>query len=109
LAARAVYFASLIQDPRAVALVANASSSPSVEIRVQAAAGARNLQKDTIAGVLASLVDDPDVGVRAVAVKTTKAAFSKEELPQALRERLSRLAESDPEPSLRELSKSALE
>ena len=108
LAARAVYFASLIQDSRAVALVAKAASSQSVVIRVQAAAGARNLPKDSIAGVLAPLLDDPDAGIRAVAVKTTKAVFPAEALPLALREKLSRHADSDPEPSLRELSKSAL-
>lgn len=77
-------------------------------IRVQAAGGARNLPKNSIAAVIAPLIDDPDAGVRAVAVKTTKAAFPREALPPALREKLTRHADSDPKPALRELSKSAL-
>jgi HEAT repeat protein len=108
LAARAVYFASFIKDPRAVALVANAALSPSMEIRVQAAMGARRLPRESIAGVLAPLFGDPDVGIRVDAVKTVKIVFSREELPSEIKDRLSLLAASDPEPFLRELSKSAL-
>src|SRR5262245_55341871 len=84
LAARVVYLASLIRDPRAVNLLLNAAANPSVEIRVQVAAGSRNLSQADSEKVLLRALDDSATRVRIVAVKALKATFPNRQMPQTL-------------------------
>jgi HEAT repeat protein len=108
LAARAVSFAGRSKDPRAADVLRVAAQSPSPRVRTQAAHGARYLQSDEAAGVLTALMGDTDAGVRITAVKTTGAAFDRGSLPANLTGALSRLADGDPEPFIRESSKNVL-
>jgi HEAT repeat protein len=88
LASKATYLASLIQDEQSINVLKTAASSKFPEVRVAAAAGARNL-KSTIStagkiesnrfnDLLSSLKDDNDVGVKKEALKSLK-SFSRTE------------------------------
>jgi hypothetical protein len=109
LAARALYSASLINDPRAVNLLFSAATNPSVQIRIQVAAGARNLSQADGERILLRLLNDSTALVRIVGLKTVKAAFPSGQMPQRLAESVSRLRDSDPEEAVRDLSRSALQ
>jgi HEAT repeat protein len=108
LAARAIAFASRTEDPRAAELVRRAATSSSVRIRIQAAHGARHLHEANATAVLTTLLDDPDAGVRSVAIKSVATAFAAGGLPPDLVSPLAHLAEHDPEPFIRELSTKTL-
>lgn len=108
LAARAISFASRTNDPRAAELVRWAATSPSLRVRTQAAYGARHLPEADAAAVLTTLVDDADAGVRGVAIKSAATAFETGGLPPDLVSSLTRIAQDDPEPFVRDLSKQTL-
>src|SRR5687767_14479472 len=62
IASKATYAASLINDSRAVSVINTATRSNFPEVRVAAAAGARNLATPLAADVLLALIDDHDFG-----------------------------------------------
>lgn len=104
LASKATYLASLIDDPRSPAVIEAAAKSRDPALRVAAAAGARNLPARSGSVILLTLLDDSDVGVRKVALRSTPTAASPE-----LRSRLLALSKSEAEPALRELSHKVLQ
>jgi HEAT repeat protein len=109
LAARAVYLASLIGGDRAVRLLLSAASNPNPDVRIQAAGGARNLPETKAAKILLKALDDSDVGVRNIALKSTRAISSPRAMPTAIRKKITTLSTSDPEPFIRKLSATLLD
>lgn len=102
LASKAVYLASLISGPGAARIVERAVQHPDARVRVAAAAGLRNLPEQDAEPQIDGLLQDSDVGVRKVALKSA-AAFDS----PAMIARVQRLAEHDPEPAMRDLAKRA--
>lgn len=103
LASKAAYLASLIRDGSSAEIVAQAAGSRQVEVRVAAAAAAKNLPPPEASRLLTRLVGDTDVGVRKTALKSVPAAATPE-----LRRRVEALARADAEPALRQLSTETL-
>jgi HEAT repeat protein len=103
LAAKAVSLAALVQDQRSTAILETAARSPEPIVRVAAAHAASNLPDEAGAGVLLSLLDDQDVGVRKVALSSVGDAASEE-----LRTKVAQLSESDDVSELRDLSRDVL-
>ena len=104
LAAKAVYLASLLADPRAAAVVRAGAARAEPQVRVASAAASRNLAPAEAGAALAPLLDDPDAGIRKVALRAIPVV-----VPPALRARLEAIGVRDPEPALRELSRAALQ
>lgn len=104
LASKATYLASLIRDGRSVPIIELAAQRPEPAIRVAAAAGLTNLQEQEASPLMGLLIEDGDVGVRKVALKSA-AAFAS----PAMDERMQRVAARDPEPALRELATRSLQ
>ena len=99
LASKATYMASLIEDPHSADILRRASASDRAEVRSAAAGGASNLPPDAASEVLEPLLNDRDVSVRKVALKSVP-----EEAPSELRETVASLSEADSNPAIRELS-----
>jgi hypothetical protein len=70
LASKAAYLAGVIGTESAVPVIRQAAASADVRVRVAAAAAAANLPSDTASDLLVSLVDDTDVGVQKVALRS---------------------------------------
>lgn len=70
IASKAVYLAGLIEGEPADRLLEQAASSDDPRIRVAAAAAARHRSDEAASAVLTPLVQDDDVGVRKVALKS---------------------------------------
>jgi hypothetical protein len=71
LASKAAYLASLIQDDRSNAVLKQAAHSSHNEVRIAAAAGIRNIESPiSLADIL---LNDRDVGVRKVALRSIEA------------------------------------
>lgn len=99
LASKAAYLASLIQDNRSITVLKEAAQSNYSAVRVAAAAGARNLALLAASDVLLGLLEDQDVGVRKVALKSAPV-----DAPPALRAKIQKLTNTDPEKFVRDLS-----
>lgn len=113
LGSKAAYLASLLDDPGSADVLLAAAESPHPVIRVAAASGVRNLRasagdgaEDTDAAdaVVERLLQDDDFGVRKVAVQSLNASRN----PRA-RERLSRIADDDPDENMRGIASRLLE
>jgi HEAT repeat protein len=119
LASKAVYLASLIPDPQAEAILLQATESGRPEVRVAAAAGARNLGGPAASDVLVAALSDADSGVRKVALKSVPmaatpvageaTAVGEAGLSPELRAKVAELTTDDPEPFIRDLSREVLE
>lgn len=71
LASKAAYLASMINSEQAVDVVKEAATSEHAQVRAAAAAATRNLlQQKPVTDVLSSLLDDGDVSVRKVTLKS---------------------------------------
>ncbi|MDP9372193.1 MAG: hypothetical protein M3Q65_07005 [Chloroflexota bacterium] len=99
LASKAAYLASLIPDPRSANVLRKAAGSSRPEVRVAAASGARNLNRDAASGVLLPLLGDRDIGVRKTALKGVP-----DEATPELRTAVESLADGDSSPGIRALS-----
>jgi HEAT repeat protein len=99
LASKATYLASLIRGDRSVKILAMAAEHPDPVVRVAAASGLRNLSEHDAGTVLDKLASDEDHGVRKVAVKSVSGLRSPEIVA-----RIQKIAESDPEPFIREIA-----
>ena len=108
LASKAVYLASVIRDRRSAVLVHKAAKSDRGEVRVAAAAATRHLPRRAASAVLLVLLSDPDSGVRRVALTSVKLSIGSGGFPSALRARIEALANADPDPRIRELSRAIL-
>ncbi len=73
LASKATYLASMINSDQSADVVKEASASEHVEVRAAAAAATRNLPQSPNMDVLSSLLDDGDVSVRKVTLKSIRA------------------------------------
>ena len=73
LASKATYLASMINSDRAVDVVKEAAASEHAEVRAAAAAATRNLPQTPVTDVLSNLLDDGDVSVRKVTLKSISA------------------------------------
>ncbi len=99
LASKATYLASLIEDEQSVAVLEAAAARNEPVLKVAAASGIRNLSVAHADRMLGLLKDDPDIGVRKVALQSA-ARFDSPPIVAKLRQ----IAESDPEPILRNLA-----
>lgn len=113
LGSKAAYLASLLDDPRSANVLLAAAESPHPVVRVAAASGVRNLRAgaddsadgaDPADAVVERLLEDDDFGVRKVAMQSLSASRN----PKA-RERLSRIADDDPDETLRGIASRLLD
>jgi HEAT repeat protein len=98
-AARAVFAASRLRGLAANNLVLAATRDPRPELRVAAAASASRLPPAVAEQLLATLLDDHDVGVRKFSIQAIDASSS-----VALKQKLRTLAANDPNHQLRALA-----
>jgi HEAT repeat protein len=101
LASKAAYLASLIKSENSIAVLEEAASSPEPVVRIAAASGIRNLSEQGASRVLDLLIEDRDLGVRKVTLKAVSGFRS-----PALRAKVKKLADEDPEPFIRDLASS---
>ena len=102
-AAKAAYLASLIQDPRSQGILEKAARSADPRVRMAAAAGVGNLRGQVPERLLVSFLEDPNLGVRKLALKSLPTTVT-----ARLRERVAALTIADPNPDLRSLAKEIL-
>src|SRR5262245_49120973 len=98
LASKATYLASLIEHPDAVAVVRDAAQSNKSVEKVAAAAAAANLSSEEASDIIASLITDPDIGVRKTAIKAVPP-----DATDRVQAALTRVSDSDSHPELRSL------
>ena len=99
LASKATYLASLIRSEQSAAVLEAAVARNEPALRVAAASAMRNLPEVRAHRVLDLLRNDPDVGVRKVLLKSA-VRFSSPQMVAKLRQ----MAETDPEPFVREMA-----
>lgn len=99
LASKAAYLASLIPAEERLGVLGAAATSPHAAVRVAVASGLRNLDEPDVDALADALQADVDLGVR----KQTLRAIAGFDSGRMV-ERLSRAAEEDPEPVLRDLA-----
>lgn len=104
LAAKATYLASLIDSDESAAVVAEAARSPHAVVRVAAAAAAANLPVEAGSQVLNELLDDTDMGVRKLTLKSAAIKAT-----PALQARVQQMIQTEQEPFLRNLAQQTLE
>jgi HEAT repeat protein len=94
LASKAAYLAATIGTEEALPVLRQAASSSDVSVRLAAASGATNLSGEHASEVLLPLVDDADIGVQKVALRSVPANAS-----DPLVERITAITEivADPE------------
>lgn len=76
LASKAAYLAGMIGTDKAASALNRAVSSSDVRVRIAAAAAAQHLPTETASDLLLSLVNDADVGVQKVALRSVPSAPS---------------------------------
>src|SRR6476469_3934396 len=104
LASKATYLASVIHGDLTPQILAEAGSRPEPAIRVAAASGVQHLAEQHAEPLVERLLNDDDVGVRKMAVRSAAALSS-----PAMRSHLERVAEGDPEPAIRDLATRAIQ
>jgi HEAT repeat protein len=95
--------ASLISSDQSTAVLETAAASKEAVVRVAAASGIRNLPDAAAERVLELVRNDPDVGVRKVALQSV-ARFKSPQLAA----KVQKIAEEDSEPFVRELAASTV-
>lgn len=103
LASKAAYLASLIKSDQSADVLRVAAQSQDPIVRVAAAAGVRNLNLIAADQISLMLLDDADVGVRKVVLKSLPTQVT----PQ-LRVKLEALSRQESNPLVRQLSTEAL-
>ncbi len=103
LASKAASLAGMIAHERAVPVLEKAAKSKDARVRVAAAASARHLPAPGASRVLAALIQDADVGVQKVALRSVPAGATPE-----LRSKVETLSKSRGNPAIRDLSKEVL-
>jgi hypothetical protein len=104
LASKAAYLASLIANEGATEVLEAAAARQEAVVRVAVAAGIRNLPTATAERVMDRLQSDSDIGVRRVMLNSVSNLKS----PQ-LTAKVQKIAENDPEPSIRKVAGEAVE
>lgn len=103
LASKAAYLAGLIQDAQSTTVLKLAAQSKYPEVRIAAAAGARQLTSHATSEVLLDLMEDQDPGVRKIALKSTPL-----DAAPLLRAKIEKLAAKDSEHFVRSLAADTL-
>jgi hypothetical protein len=103
LASKSVYLASLIQTEQSTEILQTAAQSENPIIRVAAAAGIRNLNQASANQISLMLLDDADIGVQKVVLKSLPTQIA----PQ-LRSKLETLTQQERNPLIRQLSTEVL-
>jgi HEAT repeat protein len=103
LASKAIYLASLISGADAAPILRKAAQHPNPTVRVAAAAGLRNLDREHAERGADPLLEDEDAGVRKVALQSAIAIDS-----PGMAAKVKRMAEEDSDPIVREAARSAL-
>lgn len=103
LASKATYLASLIKSKKSAAVLEAAAARDEPVLRVAAASGIRNLSQTQAERMLDRLKDDPDAGIRKVALTSAVGLKS-----PRVATKLQQMAETDPEPFVRELAASTV-
>lgn len=104
LASKAAYLASLIKSENSISVLESAARNPEPIVRVAAASGLRNLSEENADRVSNLLIEDHDIGVRKVTVKSISQFRS-----PALIAKVRKLANEDPEPFMRDLASRTIE
>lgn len=104
LASKATYLVSLIRSEASAEALETAAASQESVVRVAAAAALRNLPEVQAERVLDRLIDDSDLGVRKVLLKSADRFKSPE-----IEERLQQVAETAQEPLIHELAIGAVD
>jgi hypothetical protein len=104
LASKAAYLASLIKNENSISILENAARNSQPVVRVAVASGLRNLSEENADRVSNLLIEDRDVGVRKVTVKSISQFRS-----PALIAKVRKLAREDPESFLRDLASRTIE
>jgi HEAT repeat protein len=99
IAPKAAYLAGLLAGPTSHEVVTLAAQSRHDVVRVAAAATLESLPAEQAAGIADRLLSDPDVGVRARALKGA-GTFD----DATIADRVRTVAQDDPEPSVREMA-----
>jgi HEAT repeat protein len=99
LASKAAYLASLIRSARSSSVLEKAASSPEPIIRIAAASGIRNLSEQDAGKILDLFLEDKDLGVRKVALKSVSGFKS-----PTLAAKVKKLADKDSDPFIRNLA-----
>lgn len=99
LASKAAYLAGLIKNSRSIAVLKLAAKSKYPEVRIAAAASASHLSTQEASDVLTIFLEDSDLGVRKMALKSIPI-----DAPPALRKKIESLTTKDPENFIRSLS-----
>ena len=103
LASKATYLASLIGSDQSAAVLEAAVARNEPVLKVAAASGMRNLPDEQAEKIMELLRNDPDAGVRKVLVKSADRFRS-----PRMAERMQQMADSDPEPFVRDLAASVV-
>jgi HEAT repeat protein len=103
LASKAAYLASLIKSDKSVSLLETAASNREPIVRIAAASGLRNLSEEDANRVSDPLIEDKDVGVRKVTLKSISNFNS-----PALVAKVQKLSEKDPEQFIRDLASTTI-
>lgn len=99
LASKAAYLASLIKSEKSVSVLEAAATSQEPIVRIAAASGLSNLSEKDADRLSDLFIEDKDVGVRKVTIKSVSKFKS-----HVFIEKVQKLAQSDPQPFLRDLA-----
>jgi hypothetical protein len=103
LAAKAAYFAGIMNADESVPLLQMAARHPDPVVRVAAAASAKNLTGLTTS-LVSAFLDDADPGVRKWGLRTLEV-----NQPQGVKPNLEKIARDDPDSGLRERARKIVE
>jgi HEAT repeat protein len=98
-ATKAASLASRINDERATTVLRDAARHASPRVRLAVAGGIRNVARPAAAGLLMTLLNDRDPGVRKTALKTAATKSN-----SALLAKIGDLTQRDPSPAVRTLA-----
>ena len=104
LASKAAYLVSLIKSDKSISILEHAARNKEPIVRIAVASGIRNISERDANILLDEFIEDKDVGVRKVTLKSV--AKFKSDL---ISSKVQKLLESDPEPSIRELASNVIE
>jgi len=104
LASKAAYLVSLIKSDKSISILEHAARNNEPIVRIAVASGIRNISERDANILLDEFIEDEDVGVRKVTLKSV--AKFKSDL---IASKVQKLQESDPEPSIRELASNVIE
>ena len=103
LASKAAYLAGIIGTEQSVSVLERAARSGDASVRIAAAAAVQNLPPEPASDVLLRLIDDPDMGVQKVALKSVHSNAS-----AALKARVEGLSTAKTDTAIRSLSRETL-